>query len=122
MRYRGRTTQAACRPAAAQRQEEMIGTRVAPCSNQDENHDRKAANMSWYCDAERELAHIRRSVGLLEQAQHAFINRSSVNDPAYWRVKLDKLRTQSERSKVLALQVDELLVRLERIQDSRCRK
>ncbi|MBR7958971.1 hypothetical protein KDW41_00715 [Burkholderia vietnamiensis] len=78
--------------------------------------------MSWYCDAERELAHIRRSIVLLEQAQHAFINRSSVNDPVYWRVKLNKLRAQSERSKVLALEVDELLARLERIQDSRFRK
>ncbi|AIO26763.1 TPA: hypothetical protein ACK3Q6_007601 [Burkholderia cepacia] len=78
--------------------------------------------MSWYCDAERELAHIRRSIGLLEQAQHAFINRSTVNDPAYWRVKLNKLRTQSERNKVLSLQVDELLARLERIQDSRSRR
>lgn len=78
--------------------------------------------MSWYCDAERELAHIRRSIGLLEQAQHAFINRSTVNDPAYWRVKLNKLRTQSERNKVLSLQVDELLARLERIQDSRPRR
>ncbi|WGY67359.1 hypothetical protein KEC55_10890 [Burkholderia cepacia] len=78
--------------------------------------------MSWYCDAERELAQIRRSIGLLEQAQHAFINRSSVNDPAYWRVKLNKLRTQSRRDKVLTLQVDELWARLERIQDSRCRK
>ncbi|KVL56410.1 hypothetical protein WT01_22235 [Burkholderia cepacia] len=78
--------------------------------------------MSWYCDAERELAHIRRSIGLLEQAQHAFINGSSVNDPAYWRVKLNKLRTQSERNKVLSLQVDELLARLERIQDSRSRQ
>ncbi|MDN7912132.1 hypothetical protein [Burkholderia cepacia] len=78
--------------------------------------------MSWYCDAERELAHIRRSIGLLEQAQHAFINRSTVNDPAYWKVKLNKLRTQSERNKVLSLQVDELLARLERIQDSRSRR
>ncbi|RBB31729.1 hypothetical protein DPV79_40545 [Burkholderia reimsis] len=78
--------------------------------------------MSWYCDAERELAHIRRAIGLLEQAQHAFINRSTVNDPAYWRVKLNKLRTQSERNKVLSLQVDELLARLERIQDSRSRR
>ncbi len=78
--------------------------------------------MSWYCDAERELAHIRRSIGLLEQAQHAFINRSTVNDPAYWRVKLNKLRTQSERNRVLSLQVDELLARLERIQDSRSRR
>lgn len=78
--------------------------------------------MSWYCDAERELAHIRRSIGLLEQAQHAFINRSTVNDPAYWRIKLNKLRTQSERNKVLSLQVDELLARLERIQDSRSRR
>ncbi|MCA8115968.1 hypothetical protein [Burkholderia cepacia] len=78
--------------------------------------------MSWYCDAERELAHIRRSIGLLEQAQHAFINRSTVNDPAYWRVKLNKLRTQSERNKVLSLQVDELLARLERIQDSGSRR
>ncbi|WP_431209164.1 hypothetical protein [Burkholderia cepacia] len=78
--------------------------------------------MSWYCDAERELAHIRRSIGLLEQAQHEFINRSTVNDPAYWRVKLNKLRTQSERNKVLSLQVDELLARLERIQDSRSRR
>ncbi|MCA7993087.1 hypothetical protein LGM63_20790 [Burkholderia cepacia] len=75
--------------------------------------------MSWYCDTEREIAHIRRSIGLLEQAQEAFVNRSSVSDPAYWRVKLNKLRTQSARNKVLALQVDELLARLQRIQDSR---
>ncbi|WP_175925517.1 hypothetical protein [Burkholderia cepacia] len=78
--------------------------------------------MNGYCDAAHELAHIRRSIGLLEQAQHAFINRSTVNDPAYWRVKLNKLRTQSGRNKVLSLQVDELLARLERIHDARSRK
>ncbi|KVQ45848.1 hypothetical protein WK03_13645 [Burkholderia cepacia] len=78
--------------------------------------------MGGYCDAAHELAYIRRSIGLLEQAQHAFINRSTVNDPAYWRVKLNKLRTQSGRNKILSLQVDELLARLERIHDSRSRK
>ncbi|NTZ84829.1 hypothetical protein FCJ61_17940 [Burkholderia metallica] len=78
--------------------------------------------MSGYCDAERELVHIRRAIGLLEQARHAFINRSSVSDPAYWRVRLNKLRTQSERNRILELQVDELLGRLGRIQDSRRRK
>lgn len=78
--------------------------------------------MSWYCDMERELAHIRRSIGMLEQAQHAFVNRSSVSDPAYWRVKLIRLRTQSVRNKVLALQVDELWGRLDRIHHSRGRK
>ncbi len=78
--------------------------------------------MSWYCDAERELVHIRQAIGLLEQAQHDFINRSSVSDPAYWRVRLNKLHTRSERNKILERQVDELLGRLERIQDSRCRK
>ncbi len=65
--------------------------------------------MSWYCDVERELVHIRRAIGLLEQAQHAFINKSSVSDPLYWRVKLNKLRKQCNRNKVLEFQVDELL-------------
>lgn len=71
--------------------------------------------MSWYCDVEHELAHIRRAIGLLEQTQHAFITRSSVNDPAYWRDKLKKLRTRFERNRVLELQMDELLARLEQI-------
>ncbi|WP_284901356.1 MULTISPECIES: hypothetical protein [Burkholderia] len=78
--------------------------------------------MSWYCDVEHELANIRRSIGLLEKTQHAFVNRSSVNDPAYWRVKLNKLRTRFERNKVLELQMDELFARLQRIQDSSFRK
>ncbi|KVF78097.1 hypothetical protein WS75_07430 [Burkholderia sp. FL-7-2-10-S1-D7] len=78
--------------------------------------------MSWYCEAERELVHIRRAIGLLEQAQHAFVNKSSVSDPAYWRVRLGKLRTQSGQNRVLTLQVDELFSRLERIQDARCGK
>ncbi|XJV83608.1 hypothetical protein AB3469_36065 [Burkholderia anthina] len=78
--------------------------------------------MSGYCDVEHELAHIRRSIGLLERTQHAFINKSSVNDPAYWRVKLNKLRTRFERNKVLERQMDELLTRLQRIQDSSFRK
>ncbi|HHX4054163.1 TPA: hypothetical protein ACU967_004584 [Burkholderia contaminans] len=98
---------------------ELKGSREA--ASHDKNHQ-KAANMSWYCEAERELLHIRRAIGLLEQAQHAFINKSSVNDPAYWRVKLNKLRTQSMRNKVLELQVDELLARLALIQDPHCRK
>ncbi|WP_347025392.1 hypothetical protein ABEG10_10755 [Burkholderia cenocepacia] len=78
--------------------------------------------MSWYCDVERELGHIRRSIGLLEQAQHTFVNKSSVSDPAYWRAKLNKLRKQSDRNKILELQVDELLGRLAGIQDSRRNK
>lgn len=76
--------------------------------------------MNGYCDVERELVHIRRAIGLLERAQHAFINKSSVSDPAYWRVRLDKLRRQSDRNKVLELQVDELLGRLAGIQGARC--
>jgi len=71
--------------------------------------------MSWYYDVERELVHIRRSIGLLEQAQHAFVNKSSVSDPSYWRIRLNKLRKQSNRNKILELQVDELLGRIERI-------
>lgn len=74
--------------------------------------------MSWYCNVEFELAHIRRAIGLLEQTQHAFVNRSSVNDPAYWRARLKKLRTQFDRNRVLELQMNELLTRLERIRDS----
>ncbi|WP_232508700.1 MULTISPECIES: hypothetical protein [Burkholderia] len=87
-------------------------------TSQDTNHNQQAENMSWYCEVERELVHIRRAIGLLEQAQHAFIKRSPVSDPAYWKVKLNKLRTQSQRNKVIELQVDELLGRLERMHDS----
>ncbi|MCF1367342.1 hypothetical protein LH704_11815 [Burkholderia cenocepacia] len=78
--------------------------------------------MSWYCEAERELVHIRRAIGLLEHAQHAFVNKSSVNDPAYWRDKLNKLRAQPVRHRVFEIQVDELLGRLALIHDPRCRK
>lgn len=78
--------------------------------------------MSRYYEAERELVHIRRAIGLLEQAQHAFVNKSSVNDPAYWRDKLTKLRTQPARNRVFEIQVDELLGRLTLIQDPHCRK
>ncbi|WP_241739589.1 hypothetical protein [Burkholderia pseudomallei] len=98
---------------------ELKGSREA--ASHGKNHE-KAENMSWYCEAERELLHIRRAIGLLEQAQHTFINKSSVNDPAYWRVKLSKLRTQCMRNKVLEIQVDELLTRLALIQDPHCRK
>nr|WP_321782933.1 hypothetical protein [Burkholderia pyrrocinia] len=73
--------------------------------------------MSWYCDVERELAHIRGAIGLLEQTHDAFANRSPVNDPAYWRDKLDTLRTRFERNKVLECQIDELFARLDRIRD-----
>lgn len=75
--------------------------------------------MSWYCEVERELVHIRRAIGLLEQAEHAFIDRSPVSNPSYWTVKLNRLRRQSQRNKVLELQVDELLGRLEQIHNSR---
>ncbi|PRG48567.1 hypothetical protein C6V06_25230 [Burkholderia gladioli] len=74
--------------------------------------------MSWYCNVELELAHIRRAIELLERTQHAFANKSSVNDPAYWRAKLTKLRAQFERNRVLELQMNELLIRLERIRNS----
>ncbi len=73
--------------------------------------------MSWYCDVERELAHIRGAIGLLEQSHDAFTNRSLVSDPAYWRVKLDTLRTRCERNKVLEYQINELFARLDRIRD-----
>ncbi|KVF47968.1 MULTISPECIES: hypothetical protein [Burkholderia] len=78
--------------------------------------------MSWYCEAERELIHIRRAIGLLEQAQHAFVNNSPVNDPAYWKLKLNKLRTQPVRNRAFEIQVDELLGRLALIHDPHCRK
>ncbi|AXF20076.1 hypothetical protein CUJ89_05880 [Burkholderia pyrrocinia] len=78
--------------------------------------------MSWYCEVERELAHIRGAIGLLEQTQEIFTNRSSVSDPAYWRVKLAKLRTRFERNKVLEHQVNELFARLDRIQDQSSRR
>ncbi|MPV68616.1 hypothetical protein [Burkholderia sp. BE17] len=78
--------------------------------------------MSWYCDVERELTHIRGAIGLLEQTHDAFINRSPVSDPAYWRFKLDTLRTRFERNKVLERQINELFARLDRIRDPNFRK
>ncbi|AOR67207.1 hypothetical protein BBJ41_06390 [Burkholderia stabilis] len=78
--------------------------------------------MSWYCDVERELTHISGAIGLLEQTQNAFINQSPVNDPAYWRAKLDKLRTRFTRDKVLERKMSELFARLDRIQDQNGRR
>lgn len=78
--------------------------------------------MSRYCDVERELIHIRGAIGQLEQAQHAFTNRSAVSDPSYWRVRLDGLRARSGRNAILERQVAELVGRLDRIRDSSVRK
>ncbi|MGU8077368.1 hypothetical protein [Burkholderia pyrrocinia] len=96
--------------------------RAGRAASQEVNHNRESKNMSWYCDVERELAHIRGAIGLLEQTHDAFTNRSPVSDPAYWRVKLDTLRTRFERNKVLEYQITELSARLDRIRDPNFRK
>ncbi|WP_231944072.1 hypothetical protein [Burkholderia stabilis] len=91
-------------------------------ASQELNHNRESTKMSWYCDVERELAHIRGAIELLEQTHDAFTNRSRVSDPAYWRVKLDTLRTRFERNKVLEYQINELFARLDRIRDPNIHK
>ncbi|UXU90638.1 hypothetical protein [Burkholderia sp. S-53] len=91
-------------------------------ASQELNHNREWIKMSWYCDVERELAHIRGAIELLEQTHDAFTNRSLVSDPAYWRVKLDTLRTRFERNKVLEYQINELFARLDRIRDPNMHK
>ncbi|CAM2195898.1 protein of unknown function [Paraburkholderia kururiensis] len=68
--------------------------------------------MSWYCDVERELAHIRGAIGLLKQTRDYFVNETPVSDPAYWRIRLSNVRQQFDRDKALERQLNELLADL----------
>ena len=72
--------------------------------------------MSRYCDVERELAHIRGAIGLLEQTREFFTNKTPVGDPAYWRARLHTIRERVDRDKALDHQMNELLARIERFQ------
>lgn len=71
--------------------------------------------MNWYCDVERELAHIEGSIRLLEQTRSCFHKQTFVSDPAYWRARLNTVRETAERNNMLLRRADEILVLLERL-------
>ncbi|KVF14649.1 hypothetical protein [Burkholderia cepacia] len=71
--------------------------------------------MNWYCDVERELSHIERSIRLLEQTRSCFHKQTTIIDPAYWRARLNTVRQTAERNTTLLRRTDEILARLERL-------
>ncbi|ACC70336.1 hypothetical protein PPMP20_32235 [Paraburkholderia phymatum] len=71
---------------------------------------------SSYRELERDVAHLKAAISLLEQTRAYFSVRSPVNDPAYWKARLRALLGSAACDDALAEQIEHLLGRLARIQ------
>ncbi|MBN3752280.1 hypothetical protein G3N95_04965 [Paraburkholderia sp. Tr-20389] len=71
---------------------------------------------SSYWELERDVAHLKAAISLLEQTRGYFSVRSPVNDPAYWKARLRTVLGSAECDDAIAAQIERLLGRLDRIQ------
>lgn len=78
--------------------------------------------MSWYCDVERELTHIRAAIDLLERTKGHFATEMPVSNPAYWRARLNKIRERFEKEKIITVQINALYARLDKLQAEGARR
>ena len=71
--------------------------------------------MSPFRELERELAHIKSAIALLEQTKGYFPVRTPISDPAYWRARLKAAMRHAAGNAAVEEQVERLLGRLERL-------
>ncbi|MEM5365178.1 hypothetical protein V4C53_03925 [Paraburkholderia azotifigens] len=71
---------------------------------------------SSYLELEREVAHLKAAISLLEQTRAYFSVRSAVNDPAYWKARLRAALGCAECDEAIAAQIERLLERLARLE------
>ncbi len=71
---------------------------------------------SSYQELERDLAHLKAAISLLEQTRAYFSVRSPVTDPAYWKARLRTALGSAECDEAIAQQIERLLGRLTSLQ------
>ena len=71
--------------------------------------------MSSYNELERDLAHIKAAISLLEQTRSYFSVRSPVCDPAYWKAQLKAALHRAVCDDGVEQQIERLLGRLEHL-------
>ncbi|SEK10933.1 hypothetical protein SAMN05192539_104949 [Paraburkholderia diazotrophica] len=69
-----------------------------------------------YHELERDLAHIKSAISLLEQTGAYFSVRNPVSDPAYWRARLKATLSNAAYVDVAQKQIEHLLRRLDHLQ------
>jgi len=72
--------------------------------------------VSSYGELERDLAHIKAAISLLEQTRSYFSVRSPVCDPAYWKARLRAACHSAVCDDSVEQQIEKLLGRLERLE------
>ncbi|AUT54786.1 MULTISPECIES: hypothetical protein [Paraburkholderia] len=75
--------------------------------------------MSLYGELERELAHIRTAIALLEQTRGYFSSQTPVGDPAYWAERLRTAVSGYVSDRAIEKQAEELLARLNTLKNMR---
>ncbi|CAG9219033.1 hypothetical protein BCAR13_400008 [Paraburkholderia caribensis] len=95
----------------------MIGVKCLPqIAGQYEAGDHclhgAAMSSSSYRELERDVAHLKAAISLLEQTRAYFAVRSPVKDPAYRKARLRTALASAECDDVIAAQIERLLGRL----------
>ncbi|WP_175842727.1 hypothetical protein [Burkholderia contaminans] len=74
--------------------------------------------MNWYHTIEKELAHVKNAIQILEETREQFPPGTIVSEPKYWRNRLHAIRDLAERHNHhgLKTQANELLTEVEKLQ------
>ncbi|TAM04403.1 MAG: hypothetical protein EPN70_11390 [Paraburkholderia sp.] len=72
--------------------------------------------MNAYTELERELSHIGAAISVLERTRAHLFPRVSVDDPAYWKSRLDAILDARPGDTILERQVAQLCDRLKHLQ------
>ncbi|MGY6237169.1 hypothetical protein [Burkholderia ambifaria] len=74
--------------------------------------------MDSYVTIEKELAHIKNAIRILYDKREEFPRETVIGNPAYWRAKVEVIRSRAERynHRKLRDQADELLVEISKLQ------